>query len=296
MLVAIWALAAYVTLHAAFALRQFVHAWMALRLGVGVQSVSLGWGPTLYRCQGQGYQFRLALFPFYSETLFATLDRPVDESLPSESEAPVDQTMLSESETPVTFIPYERASAGARLKILASGLSVNVILGLLLIMAPIQFRAPALVAVPAEESQFDPCAVPGLAVTAEPTTWASQLGLLRDTAAEFMIRLVTFQSLEQWGGYFGFVVTAGVIGAHSGWAWFSAVGVVLLMLGLLDWLPINVGGGWHFICALYQYLFGQELAESIRMAITTLLFVATLVLLIRMYWIDLRWLWHAFVA
>jgi hypothetical protein len=72
--------------------------------------------------------------------------------------------------------------------------------------------------------------------------------------------------------------------------------VVLLWLGLLEWLPFNPGGGYHFTCALVHWISGRRMPERLQMMLVMLLFPVVIILGIRMYWIDLRWLWQAFVA
>lgn len=214
--------------------------------------------------------------------------------MPAEETRKNHDSYVSEPTPVCALTPLEEATPAVQLVVSGSGLAVSIVVGLLLIMVPILFVAPALVAVPAHKSTVHPCAVPGLTLADQPTSWASQAALMRDTAIEFTIRLVTFESLAEWGGPFSFLVTAGAVGQVSGSAWFSAVGVVVLWIGILQLTPVDSGGGRMLWAALIRCMSGGRSFQTLSCILVVTLLLVSLVLVVRMYWIDFRWLWNTF--
>src|SRR5262249_55006986 len=145
----------------------------------------------------------------------------------------------------------------------------------------------------AEESQVVPCGVPGLRLGDEPASWQAQAALFRETAVEFFIRLITFQSLDGWGGLGAFIVTSGPLGELSFAAWLSAIGVVVLGIGAFNLLPVPTLIGFEFLRALGRWVTGRGVPENVRIASTWAGLLAILILSGRAAWVDLRWLWQA---
>lgn len=126
----------------------------------------------------------------------------------------------------------------------------------------------------------------------QPSSWDGQGELFTRTAVEFMRRLVLFESLEDWGGYFGFCVTAGLVGSHSGWGWITCIGVVVLLNGIINLCPIPVLNGGHVVFLLYEAILGRPMPEWVRLTAIYIGLLFISILGIRIIWIDLRWLWN----
>jgi membrane-associated protease RseP (regulator of RpoE activity) len=135
-----------------------------------------------------------------------------------------------------------------------------------------------------------------LTLRGQPAYWGAQGVLFRDTALEFSLRLVSFQSLEGWGGLVAFFVTCGALGTLSFEAWLSAVGVTLLWFGAFNLLPVPLLNGFHLLQALGRWVTGRDLPENARLALTYVSLLAMLVLLGRATWVALRWLWRAWLG
>jgi membrane-associated protease RseP (regulator of RpoE activity) len=68
--------------------------------------------------------------------------------------------------------------------------------------------------------------------------------LFRRTTVELLLRLVTFRSVDGWGGAVAFVLTAGRAAAVSCMAWHSMIGVMFLSLGVFNLLPVPGSNGF----------------------------------------------------
>jgi membrane-associated protease RseP (regulator of RpoE activity) len=227
--------------------------------GIRCREIHIGIGPTVFRKAGRRCTLRVSALPLGGST---KLD------------------------------DYPEATALAQMMIVLSGPVFALMVGCLILALPVWLGAHQLEACSPAESQVEPCAVPGLRLQADLANWPAQLALFRDTAVEFLIRLATFGSLDGWGGYIGYFVTAGNVGATlSVAAWFSTIGVLLVFLGTVNLLPLPTLNGFQFLLAAGRAISGREAPEGIRVALVYVGLIVMLVLFGRLVWVDVRWLW-----
>ena len=223
-------LAAVLAWNAIMWLYVLAHGFTARATGIQVEELSVGIGPRMVQRRVGGWLLTWHWIPFGGSARFRNED--------SDREEPVHVYHQETGETITRALSFQEASAPAQLAVALSGPLANVALGLLLLALPILVEPPALHRVPAEASAVHPCAVGGLVLQPQATTWESQGELFRATALEFLYRLIAFQSLEGWGGQVGFFITCGPIGALSFWAFLTSLGTVTLANGLLNLLPV----------------------------------------------------------
>jgi membrane-associated protease RseP (regulator of RpoE activity) len=264
-----YGLAAFLACQAVVTVYQLTQAAVGRAFGMHLREVSVGVGPAVFRRDFGAWGFRVGLLPLGGYTTFKG---QYDEGEGEDGR-------------------YQDAPAAGQMLTVLSGPLVPLLLGLLLLGLPVWAGAGQLAVTPPAESLAHPCAVGGLALEDRPSTWEGQGRLLRETAVDFSLRAVTFRSLEGWGGLIGFFVTCGVVGAVSGWAWVSCLGVFFLWLGLVNLLPVPTLNGFLLLLALYRAAAGRDLPERLRMPLTYLGLLAVLVLCVRVWWVDLRWLW-----
>jgi membrane-associated protease RseP (regulator of RpoE activity) len=271
----LFALATFIVNQLIQALYVFAQAWAGWRAGIHVEEVCVGFGPSVYRQGFDRWTFRFGLFPLGGYTRFKGEGEGKDqENLP---ESPDD---------------FRQASLLTRLGIVTIGPLTNLLVGVTLISLPIVVGAPKLMVTSPAQSMVKPCAVGGLALADETSTWDSQGEFFRDTAIEFVIRVVTFQSLENWGGYIGYIVTCGVVGSLSFWGWVTCMGTVALIYGLLNLLPLPSLNGFHVLTFLYEAVTGMTVSSPFRTTASCLGLLILLVFMLRICWIDVRWLWN----
>jgi membrane-associated protease RseP (regulator of RpoE activity) len=268
----LYALAAYLMIYVALGVYHAPIAYLGVRCGLIIEGMQFGYGPILYRRQFDGWELAIKLVPFGGYTEFKMDETPQEEDQPEGSGR------------------LEGLSGLTAAGITVSGPVVTALLGLAVAGLPVWAGADQLVVTAPADSMVHPCAVPGLALRGEPSTWDGQYTLFRETAVEFTLRLVTFQSLSEWGGLFGFIVTCGGVGALSAWAWLSSVGVVLVWIGLVNLLPVPPLNGYHALCGVYKAITGKPLSKRWRMALIWIGVLVMLVLTVRTMWIDVRWL------
>jgi membrane-associated protease RseP (regulator of RpoE activity) len=268
-----YGLAAFLLCQAVVAAYQFAQAAVGTAFGIRLREVSVGVGPTLFRRTFGAWRFRLGALPLGGYTTFKGQD---------DADASGWETAAGR---------FQDAAALGQMLTVLSGPLVPLILGLVLLGLPVWASAPQLAVTLPDGSIVRPCAVGGLTLRDEPSTAEGQWRLFRETFIEFALRTVTFRSLEGWGGYVGFFVTCGTAGAVSTWAWLTSLGVVFMGLGLVNLLPIPTLNGFLLVIALCR-AFGRPLPDGPRLQLTYLGLLVVLVVCVRVWWIDLRWLWE----
>jgi len=270
---ALAALLACILGFAVYTLAQAAVGWIA---GIHVQEVSIGFGPSLWEKTMDGCKFRVGCIPMGGSTHFAGMTQ--DDEVPvSEAGVPLGKRFI---DTP----PW------TRLILVLVGPVSNLLIGIVLIGVAVWAGAPQLAVTTPAESMVRPCAVGGLTLHSAPSSWAAQYRLLQETALEFIWRTVSFQSLEGWGGYVGFIVTAGAIGTLSGWGWLTSIGILFICMGVSNLLPLPALNGFQALSLLYEMVTGLSLSRlPIWLHLPAILL--TFVIMIRVFWIDLRWCW-----
>jgi membrane-associated protease RseP (regulator of RpoE activity) len=267
----LYSVAAFVAWLAGIAAYHFSIAAVATRFGIRVVEVGVGFGPALLRRTVWGWPTRLNLILTGGYTKF-----------------------LGEDDDPDAEGRYQDAPASAQMLIALTGPLVTAGLGLVLLAMPVWAGARQLEVCPPEESEVRPCGVGGLALRDQPTTWARQGRLFRDSAGDVTVRVATFQSLTDRGGLIAFVVTSGVVGEVSSAAWLSCVGVLLIWVGAVNLLPIPLLNGYQFLVALGRGLTGRQPPWGVEVWLYHAGLLVVLFALVRIVWADIRWLWDAF--
>lgn len=257
---------------------QLAIAFVGESFGMRVREISIGIGPTLLRFSSRSCTYRVAAIPFGSYTKFAGPEELDDAevSFPDEKSRTVFIDELQPSAQMLTFV---------------SGPLAVVIFGIICLAVPVWTGAPALEACTKEASQVRPCGVGGLRLSGQPASWKSQDALFRDTAVEFTIRLLSFQSMEGWGGVVSYFVTVDAVGKLSVSAWLSSVGVLLLWSGVLNLLPVPPLIGFHLLESLALWATGRRLPKGFRQPLFVFCLLVMIAYLCRMIWIDAVWLW-----
>jgi membrane-associated protease RseP (regulator of RpoE activity) len=102
--------------------------------------------------------------------------------------------------------------------------------------------------------------------------------------------MVTFQSLSDWGGTVGFVVTAVGMAQRGLPSWCTAIGVLFVGHGIANALPLPPFTGFHMFHALYRVAFGKPLPAKLTFRLTLVGILFWLVILCRFLYIDVCWM------
>ena len=232
---------------AATAVYVLVQAWVASALGILVEQVQVGFGPTLWQRKIGHTLYRWALWPLGGFTKFRGLDD--DE--------------LQRPPLPEGFVRFQEASPLGRLAVALSGPMSNLVIGMAVLMIPV-YTSDSHLAVGENKSQLlRPSAIPGLTQSEGKPSIESQLRLARDSGGEFLLRTCTLRSLSGWGGILAFFYTTGVAGTASLQAWTSLAGVMLVTLGLGNLLPIPCLNGWQALEFIYELILRQPVPTTI---------------------------------
>lgn len=277
-----YGLGALLALQLAIAVYHACMALLAVRVGIELREVQLGFGPTLLRRRFGTWTLRLCLLPIGGSTQFKGFGA-------AEDDAAVDEDAAADEKSSGRF---DRASGLVQLIIVLSGPLLVLAMGVVLVALPILARAPTLTVTDVEESQIRPCAFGGLAIRADPATVDAQVALFRDSLLEGTWRLVSFQSLDNWGGYTAFLITCGKVGEQSDWAWVSLLGVMYVWLGLINLVPLPTLNGFHACCAIYKMFTGRMVGERPRMALVLPALLVIFVWGTRFLYIDARWIYR----
>lgn len=273
---------AVLVVHAATLVYVLLQAWVGAGAGIQVKELDVGFGPALLRSKIADVPLVIRLIPGGGFTKFK---EPEDRENDRET-----------SHENGSNGYFKDASPIVRMVIVVVGPLSQILLGLLMLGAPVLAGTSQLRVVPREESAVRPSAVGGLALANTPSTWPGQLHLFQETLLEFSIRLVTFQSLEGWGGYVGMFITSGLVGELSAWAWLTCMGAVVLLFGLWNLAPIPVFNGFHFLTFVYEALVGRPLPLGFLASAHYLGLLTFFILFIRSVWIDVRWLWETYIG
>lgn len=277
----LYALAALFVWIGGLIIYQLAIAYVGEHFGMRVREISIGIGSTLLRFTSQGCTYRLAAIPFGSYTKFVGPD-----------EVEVDAGVSFQDEPLKTVFIDDLPPSEQMLTYLSGPLAIA-IFGIACLAVPIWTGAPELQVCTKEASQVRPCGVGGLRLGEQPTSWKSQVALFRNTAVEFTIRLISFQSMEGWGGLVSYFVTVEAVGKLSVSAWLSSVGVMLLWLGVFNMLPVPPLIGFLFLESLARWVTGRRLPKGVRQQFFTICLLVLIAYLCRAIWIDAVWLWRA---
>jgi membrane-associated protease RseP (regulator of RpoE activity) len=243
---------------------------VARRVGIQVTEVCVGFGPSLWVWRHNGEVWRFKLLPIGSLTTFPGLG--AGEELPPDSAPP-----------PGSFWA---ASAICQSLVFAASPVFCLLVGVALLGIPVWCDRPQLAAQLAEQADQPPW----LTHLESSSTWQGQLQLAAATIGKYVGRLVTFRSLDGWGGYVAFFITAGRVGGGSAQDWITLIGLAGLTIGCLSLLPIPPSSGYQLVHIVLAAGVGRrQLPQWITLPLVYVGLLLTVVLLARVLWLDAWW-------
>ena len=248
-------------------------AMVGRRRGIIVEEVKIGMGPSLWIWQSQGQVWRFKALPFAGNTLFRGMGHNEEKTESLEA--------LAGS--------FKAAPLASRFLVMVTGPLTILLIGVLLLGLAVMLGGNQLVTVSGER----PEQAPGLAHDMRPSTWGGQLQLAEDTAGRYFTRLLSFRTLEGWGGWMAFLVTAGRVGAASAMDWVTLMGLTGLTMGCINLLPIPALNGFAILeLGVTAALRRSHLPARIVLPLTHLGVCLILVLWARVLWLDVCWVWE----
>lgn len=252
-------------------------AIVAQRFGVSVVEIGLGIGPAIWQRQVGTVLWRINLFvPLggYAKFPDGTTPPMRDDAEPDLGDAQRIEPMAPGS--------YGALSIPKKMLIVLSGPLSSICLGVALLLIPIATSQPQLAITPAEGRTIDGTRA---VISTATSSWPGQVQYVADSGADYLWRLITFQSLEDRGGPIKFTVTSGRIGSQAPSLWLSSVGMLAFLLGCWNLLPFPPFNGWILLTIPFRK--GQIAGEG-PLLLAGLLF--SLICLGRALWLDVRWL------
>lgn len=270
-----WYLALVGTL-VAFQFTQFIYAAVQALVGkwsgAALKEVSVGWGPTVWQGALGSWRCVFRLLPLGASTTFYGED--------DEGTRPSGTKLFSE------------ISAGRRSLIQLVGPFSSILIGAGLLLLPVVLSGPQVVVNPEVSAAWPRSGVPGLTATKQASTIPDQLQLFQQTAVVFTLRVITWQSLEGWGGYIAWLITCTEASQYSLSAWSTCFGAVVLWLGLMNLLPVIPLNGGHLLFNLLEVVSGRRL-DAIRVLATYVGILCILLFFARLVQADALWLARA---
>lgn len=276
MLVYLFAFLAYIECYSLQTIYALIIAPLARRLGIVVEQVEIGWGPTLYSHQRANEVWKWKLIPITASVKLRTS---------KEANSWQVRNLLPGS--------YEAASAGRRLVMHAAAPLAQIILGLALLGVAVVCGGDQLVAPMVFDKSLRPTEAPSLTFENRASTWEGQSRLAEDTIWYYCWRLITPREFDGWGGPVALLVTAGRVGASSILGWVTLIGLVSMVLGGFNLLPIPPLNGFHILRILASVVAGnRSCSDETITSIYKYGLLFLLLLFVRMIWLDAEWVWH----
>lgn len=235
-------------------------------LGIAVSQINVGIGPALLQRKWAGVSIRVAAIPISASI--------------SMNDPHADAPAAEESNLP----------PGELLVLSMIGPLLHVIVGLALLSLCVALNDKQWVVHAGQDASASPCAVPGLVITEEPATWSGQMQLLRDTAGDFFWRVATFDSMDGWGALIGILATAVAMAEFGLPSWGVAMGVLFLVVGVVNFMPLPPMNGFHVVHGAWQLVFGRPITFKLRVNLVFVGFVVYLAILVRFVLIDYHWI------
>jgi membrane-associated protease RseP (regulator of RpoE activity) len=96
--------------------------------------------------------------------------------------------------------------------------------------------------------------------------------------------------LNGWGGIYSWLVTGGAAGSHSSEVWYSVIGLIALLNGIFNLLPLAGLNGSHVVVVALEAIFERQAAEIWFLRYALLTYPLVLSVLIRMLYADVMWI------
>lgn len=259
---------------AIYVVLQAVVGWSA---GATVEAIAIGCGPNLFGKNIRGVSWRIGAMPWGASTKFFGSEDSEDAAL----DAPDKRDL--QNKTAFNKIPLL-----GRVAVMLVGPLSYVFIGLTCVAIPVWNGGDQVVVNRELPMQWEKNGVPYLTVAQHPSTWAGQKELFANTTLEFGIRVMTFKSLEGWGGFIAWLWTLGSAGTNSLAVWLSCFGVTVIGIGAANLLPIPVLNGGHVLFQLTGAIFGT-VPERFLIAATYFGMMFVLLLMGRIILLDIAW-------
>lgn len=276
-------------------LNQLLTARVGAGFGAHVEEIGWGVGPTLFTFRLGTWPVTVRLFRMGAFVRFVGEHEPDTEGDGAlVVETPAQQADGKRGprdgerglpEGSILAIPW-----WARLTTIVVGHVCVLLAGIVLLELPVMLDAPALRVTTADRSTVDPSGVPGLRVDDVSATYDSQLALFNETAIAYTGRLVTFASLDGWGGPIAFFVTAGEVGHASFAAWVTMIGVMLLWIAIVNLVPVPGTSGFGALVAVVEGILGKPLSKRATACVGCVGLLVTITFLVRVVWSDVAWI------
>lgn len=265
------------------------HALLGRWFGVCVVRVAVGhdvFGKCLFEWQGRHWTWRVGLLPIGGYVKFKNIE---DENAEGDLSATDGKNVDTNTELPPDS--FEAAGKIQRLGVMFIGPLVHILLGIILLAVPILQESGQLNYAPAQANPLSPSAIPGLVATQDAASWSRNWDLCSNVGLQFVQRFLLFQPLDGWGGFCGWMVTGGAAGAYSVSLWLTYVGLIAVLNGCLNLLPLGGLSGSHVVWVLLESLYEQDKARNIFTVyslISVLFLFATCC--IRVIYADVIWI------
>jgi membrane-associated protease RseP (regulator of RpoE activity) len=244
-------------------------AVVARRFGVVVELVSVGFGPRVWEFKWLEFNWCFSLIPLGGYTKMQGVD---------ELRHPTSGSFLL-------------LSPLRRLCVILAGPFSNILLGGLLVLPAAFFPGGGLIVDPQGEHPVIPSVVPSLQyhATFRPESVPSLLNLVQETITEYSLRLLGWRSLDGWGGFVAWCVTAAAILKASFLTWLTWLGLLALSLGFINLVPIPPLVGGNVVMLAWEVCFGK-LSEKAESRLSLFGALIALFLMARLFWADWVWL------
>ncbi len=164
----------------------------------------------------------------------------------------------------------------------------NGVMGILLMLIPVQMQAKQLEVNPLTPVQIEPSGVPGLGFSTDASTIAGQFRAFDESFIECW-RGLHFFARDGWGGLLTTWITCGVSAEHGIFAWLTCTGIVLVGIMVFNLAPVPILNGGHVLFLMAEALGFKPSGRVIHwLAVLGLLVV--LLSFSGMVFADFRWL------
>jgi len=252
-----------------YAVAQAVVGWQN---GATVEAISVGFGPVLFEVRICGIAWRLSQFPTGAYTMFVG-----------------DPDELDSESISAVRVPFSQLLIASRMAIVLIGPVITILIGIFCVAIPVLNGGTQVVVDANLPEVWKKNGVPHLTINPLPVKAESQLNLFKSTATKFFTNIALFQSLQDWGGYLGWLSTCGSAALQLVDAWRSCFGVVVLAGGILNLLPIPMLNGWQTILLILEFVLGK-IPKQVRVSTIDTGLILLLLVLGRMILQDINWL------
>ncbi len=248
-----------------------VQAIVGRAVGATVEGISVGFGPKVLSFNRNSTDYTFRLLPIGGSTKFVG--------------EPEDEDDLIQQNRPLSF---DELPVISRMLVVLSGPLSNLVIGLSLFYAATQFPNSLLIVEENAGNQINPSGVPNLAIEASAATISSQLEFFKLAVCTFFNKLVTFQSLEGWGGLLGFLTTCGAVATHSFGGWLSCLAILCLGTFLVNMIPIIPMNGGALVLLVCEPVLGKP-SQKLLVGSMLLYFPIAIAACVRLLIADLHW-------